>query len=152
MTGSPTRALHGADRLTRTSCPLSPCLLTLFKKISTPSNRHRGVTFHPPWAFCVLTFPLLSFIQLSATWVSATEQICHTQPFSIVWVSVTEQACHTQPFFITWVSATEQASHTHPFFIAWVSVTEQVCHTHPFSITWVSAKEQASHTHKLLTL
>ena len=54
MTGSPTRAIHGADRLTRTSCPLSPCLSTLFKKISTPSDRHRGMTFRPPWAFCVL--------------------------------------------------------------------------------------------------
>ena len=26
----------------------------LFKKISTPSDRHRGMTFRPPWAFCVL--------------------------------------------------------------------------------------------------
>ena len=40
MTGSPTRALHGANRLTRTSCPLSPCLSTLFKKISTPFDKH----------------------------------------------------------------------------------------------------------------
>ena len=31
-----------------------PCLSTLFKKISTPSDRHRGVTFRSPWAFCVL--------------------------------------------------------------------------------------------------
>ena len=53
-TGPPTRAVHGANRLTRTSCPLSPCLSTLFKKISTPSDRHRGMTFRPPWAFCVL--------------------------------------------------------------------------------------------------
>ena len=59
MTGSPTRAIHGADRLTRTSCPLSPCLSALFKKISTPSDRHRGMTFHPPWAFCLL-IPLKS--------------------------------------------------------------------------------------------
>ena len=65
MTGSPTRAIHGADRLTRTSCPLSPCLSTLFKKISTPSDRHRGMTFRPPWAFCVLkSFPKTSSQQL----------------------------------------------------------------------------------------
>ena len=31
-----------------------PCLSALFKKISTPSDRHRGMTFRPPWAFCVL--------------------------------------------------------------------------------------------------
>ena len=29
-----------------------PCLSALFKKISTPSDRHRGMTFRPPWAFC----------------------------------------------------------------------------------------------------
>ena len=40
MTGSPTRAIHGADRLTRTSCPLSPCLSTLFEKISPPPDKH----------------------------------------------------------------------------------------------------------------
>ncbi len=152
MTGSPTRALHGADRLTRTLCPLSPCRSALFKKISTPSNRHRGMTFRPPRAFCVLTFPLLFFIQLSITRVSATEQACYTRLFSITWVSATEQACHTHSFFITWVPATEQACHTPPFFITWVSATEQVCHTHPFFITWVSVTEQASHTHELLTL
>ena len=54
MTGPPTDAIHGVNRLTRTSCPLSPCLSALFKKISTPSDRHRGMTFRPPWAFCVL--------------------------------------------------------------------------------------------------
>ena len=61
MTGSPTRALHVRQPsharmawLTRTSCPLSPCLSTLFKKISTPSDRHRGMTFHSSWAFYVL--------------------------------------------------------------------------------------------------
>ena len=54
MTGLPTDAIHGVNRLTRTSCLLSPCLSTLFKKISTPSDRHRGMTFRPPWAFCVL--------------------------------------------------------------------------------------------------
>ena len=27
------------------------------KKISTPSDRHRGMTFRPPWAFCVLKIP-----------------------------------------------------------------------------------------------
>ena len=31
-----------------------PCLSALFKKISTPSDRHRGMTFHPPWALYVL--------------------------------------------------------------------------------------------------
>ena len=40
MTGAPTRAIHGADRLTRTSCPLSPCLSTLFEKISPPPDKH----------------------------------------------------------------------------------------------------------------
>ena len=40
MTGSPTRTIHGADRLTRTSCPLSPCLSALFKKISTSYDKH----------------------------------------------------------------------------------------------------------------
>ena len=40
MTGSPTRAIHGADRLTRTSCPLSPCLSTLFEKMSPPPDKH----------------------------------------------------------------------------------------------------------------
>ena len=34
-----------------------PCLSALFKKISTPSDRHRGMTFRPPWAFCVLKIP-----------------------------------------------------------------------------------------------
>ena len=53
MTGPPTDAIHGVNRLMRTSCPLPPCLSALFKKISTPSDRHRGMTFRPPWAFCV---------------------------------------------------------------------------------------------------
>ena len=40
MTGSPTVDIHVDNRLTRTSCPLSPCLSALFKKISTPSDKH----------------------------------------------------------------------------------------------------------------
>ena len=54
MPGPPTDAIHGVNRLTRTSCPLSPCLSALFKKISTPSDRHRGVMFRLLWAFCIL--------------------------------------------------------------------------------------------------
>ena len=53
--------------LTRTSCPLSPCLSTLFKKISTPSDRHRSMTFRPPWrsVFWVYTEKLSCEIQNS---------------------------------------------------------------------------------------
>ena len=54
MTEPPTVDIHVDNRLTRTSCPLSPCFSALFKKISTPSDRHRGMTFRPLWVFCVL--------------------------------------------------------------------------------------------------
>ena len=40
MTEPPTDAIHGVNRLTRTSCPLSPWCSTLFKKMSTPSDKH----------------------------------------------------------------------------------------------------------------
>ena len=77
MTGSPTRAIHGADRLTRTSCPLSPCLSTLFKKISTPSDRHRGMTFRPPWAFCVLKIPWKNIKPISCYWFLYSSKVIH---------------------------------------------------------------------------
>ena len=77
MTGSPTRAIHGADRLTRTSCPLSPCLLTLFKKISTPSDRHRGMTFRPPWAFCVLKIPWKNTESISCYWFLYSSKVIY---------------------------------------------------------------------------
>ena len=32
MTGPPTRAIHGTDRLTRTSCPLSPLSFNTFQE------------------------------------------------------------------------------------------------------------------------
>ena len=40
MMGGPTHVLHGTNRLTRTSCPLSPCLSALFEKISPPLDKH----------------------------------------------------------------------------------------------------------------
>ncbi len=40
MTGPPTVDIHVDCRLTRTSCPLSPCLSALFQKISTSSDKH----------------------------------------------------------------------------------------------------------------
>ena len=40
MTGPPTVDIHVDNRLTRTSCPLSPCLSVLFSKISTSSDKH----------------------------------------------------------------------------------------------------------------
>ena len=40
MTGPPTVDIHVDNRLTRTSCPLSPCLSALFQKISTSSDKH----------------------------------------------------------------------------------------------------------------
>ena len=70
MTGPPTDVIHGVNRLTRTSCPLSPCLSALFKKISTPSDRHRGMTFRSPWALVGFTATLryetcIQFINVS---------------------------------------------------------------------------------------
>ena len=40
MTGPPTVDIHVDNRLTRTSCPLSPCLSALFEKISPPPDKH----------------------------------------------------------------------------------------------------------------
>ena len=53
MTGPPTDAIHGVNRLMRTSCPLSPCLSALFKKISTPSDKHlrHGIAYAGSSAF-----------------------------------------------------------------------------------------------------
>ena len=70
MTEPPTVDIHVDCRLTRTSCPLSPCLSALFKKISTPADKHRGMTFRPPWAFVGVTAalryePCTQFINVS---------------------------------------------------------------------------------------
>ena len=48
MTGPPTRAIHGADRLTRTSCPAFPLSFSTFLEISTSYDKHlRHGTAYP---------------------------------------------------------------------------------------------------------
>ena len=54
-----------------------PCLSALFKKISTPSDRHRGMTFRPPWAFCVLKIPWKISKPNSCYWFLYSSQVIY---------------------------------------------------------------------------
>ena len=48
MTGSPTRAVHGANRLTRTSCPLSPGFQHFSRKYQHPTTNIFDMASHTP--------------------------------------------------------------------------------------------------------
>ena len=54
-----------------------PCLSTLFEKISTPSDRHRGMTFRPPWAFCVLKIPWKNTESISCYWFLYSSKVIY---------------------------------------------------------------------------
>ena len=146
MTGPPTVDIHVDNRLTRTSCPLSPCLSALFEKISTSSDKHlrHGTAYSGNSAFWNIKLSCYTFVFHD---LGICDRIRFAYPQTIHSVGIRSKTSFAYPQTFHSVGIRSKTSLAYPQTFLSVSISSKTSFTYPQTFPNVGISNKISNSY-----